>query len=331
MINKLYQEIINHLEKAETIAIYMHINPDGDCVGSSLAMNRFLSKLGKTVHSFSANIPNAVPKKLQFLPFSSDINKFTALKKYDVSLGVDVGDAGRLGDTLYKQYLKGQTKIVIDHHEDYVDFADITLREDDAASTTQILYKLLAYWNKELIDEDIATSLYTGLITDSGGFSFANTSPETHQVASELLSYGLDNAEINRKVMKDVEYNVFQLRNRVLSSAQFYNDGKIGIISYNKGDFEKTNTTENDTEGTINIVLNIESVEIAISIAEIEDKKYKISFRTKHKVSAGACAKCFGGGGHFHAAGCRGYGYFEDVYNKILKVSKEMLDYYDVD
>jgi phosphoesterase RecJ-like protein len=331
MINKLYQDIIDNLEKATTVAVYMHINPDGDCVGSSLAMYRFLSKMGKTVHCFSANYPEPVPKKLQFLPFSADINKYPALKKYDISLGVDVGDAGRLGDTLYKQYLKGQTKIVIDHHEDNEDFADITLREDDAASTTQILYKLLAYWKKDIIDQDIATCLYTGIITDSGGFSFASTSCETHQIACELLKFDLDNAEINRKVMKDVEFNVFQLRNRVLANAKFYNDGKIGIISYNKADFEKTNTTENDTEGTINIVLNIHTVEIAVSIAEIDDKKYKISFRTKHNVSAGACAKCFGGGGHFHAAGCRGYGYFEDVYNKVLKVSQEMLDYYDVD
>lgn len=328
-MDKVYQEIINHLEKAQTIAIYMHINPDGDCVGSSLALYGFLKKLGKTVHCFSPNSPDPVPKKLQFLPLSNEMNMYPSLKKYDVSVGLDVGDAGRLGDELYKQFLRGQIKIVVDHHEDNEDFADLTLREDKSASTTQILYKLLSKWNNAIIDKDIATALYTGIVTDSGGFSFGNTSSETHLIASKLLEYGIDNAEINRQVMKNIEYNVFQLRNRVLSKAEFYKDGKIGIIVTRLEDFEKTNTTENDTEGTINIILNVETIEIAISIAEVEDKKYKISFRTKYNVSAGACAKAFGGGGHFHAAGCRAYGYFEDVHEKVLAVAIEMLENYD--
>lgn len=328
MTNNVYQEIIDHLEKAKTIAIYMHTNPDGDCIGSSLALYIFLKKLDKTVHCFSANKLNPVPKKLLFLPSSEEINKYAPLKKYDVSIGLDVGDAGRIGEELYRKFVKGEKRIVVDHHMENEDFADITLREDEAASTTQILYKLLKHWNQSNIDIDIATALYVGIVTDSGGFSFSNTSPETHQVACELLGYGIDNADINRRVMKDVEYDVFQLRKRVLAKAEFFNDEKIGLIVYKKEDFEKTNTTENDTEGTINIILDVETVEIAISMAEVDTQKYKISFRTKRKVSAAACAKSFGGGGHFHAAGCRGYGYFEDVYEKVLTVAKEMLDYY---
>lgn len=323
-----YQEIIDNLSMAGTIAVYMHINPDGDSVGSSLAMYRFLTKLGKTVHCFSANTPFAVPKKLQFLPFSEEMNKNLPLKKYDVSLGLDVGDAGRLGDELFKQFLRGQTKIVIDHHEDNEDFADITLREYKSASTTQILYKLLKLWSISNIDKDIATLLYAGIVTDSGGFSFSNTSTETHNVAGELLTYEIDSADINRRLMKDIEKNVFMLRNKVLAKSEFHSDDKIGIITFTKEDFLSTGTTEADTEGSINIILNVDSIEIAISIAEVDIKKYKISFRTKHNVSAGACAKAFGGGGHFHAAGCRAYGFFEDVHGKVLSVAKEMLSYY---
>ncbi len=328
MTKNAYREIISHLKMAETVAVYMHLNPDGDCLGSSLAMHAFLTKMGKTVHCFSANTPDPVPKKLRFLPFSSEINKYPALKKYDVSLGLDVGDAGRLGDELYKQYLRGKIKIVIDHHAESEDFADITLKESTAASTTQIIYKLFKEWDAEAIDKDIATALYVGLVTDSGGFSFSNTTPETHHMAAELLKFGIDNAEISRRVLKDMEFNVFQLRTRVLSRAEFHADGKIGIITYKRDDFAKTGTTETDTEGTINIILNIDTIEIAVSIAETEDKKYKISFRTKHNVSAAACAKAFGGGGHFHAAGCRAYGHYEDVRDKVLAVTQEMLKHY---
>jgi phosphoesterase RecJ-like protein len=328
-MNKNYQEIIDILANAETIAIYMHINPDGDCIGSSLAMYRYLSLLGKTVHCFSANTENPVPKKLRFMPFSEEINKFTALQSYDVSLGLDVGDAGRLGDNLFKQFLRGKIKIVIDHHEESQNFANINLREINSASTTQILYKILEQWDKNSIDKDIASLLYTGIVTDSGSFSFSNTTKETHIVAGELLTYDIDNSEITRKVMSDVEFNVFQLRNRVMSKAEFFNDNQIGLIIFRKEDFEQTNTNEDHTEGAINILLNVSTVELAIAMSEVDDKKYKISFRSKHDVSASACAKCFGGGGHFHAAGCRAYGHYEDVYNKVLTVAKEMLSYGD--
>lgn len=327
MINS-YQEIINILDNAKTIALYMHINPDGDCIGSSLSLLRFLEKKEKTVHAFSSS-SSSVPLKLQFLPFSDRMNKYPPLKTYDISVGLDLGDSGRLGEELYKQFMRAEKRIVIDHHEDYNNFAEITLREEKSASTTQILYKIFKQWDKKNIDSDIATLLYTGIVTDTGGFSFSNTTSETHKIASELLQYGIDNADISRRTIKDIDLNVFLLRNKVYTKAEFYNDGKIGIINFRQEDFDSTGCTEDDTEGAINGILNVNTIEIAISIAEIGDKKYKISFRTKYNVSAGACAKTFGGGGHFHAAGCRAYGYYEDVHDKVLSVAREMLAYAD--
>lgn len=326
-MTKIYNDILNEIKKAQSIALFMHINPDGDCIGSTLAMYLYLSKMGKRVHCFSADAAKPVPTKLCFLP---SIDAFNAGKdeKYDLGIGLDVGDAGRIGDELFKVFVKCQAKIVIDHHSEYSDFANIVLREADSASTSQIIYKLMAVNDESIIDKDIATLLYVGLVTDSGGFTFASTSAETMYVGSKLLEKGVDNADICRRVMKDIDINVYRLKNLVFSRTKFYENNQIGIIVFRQEDFIETQTTESDTDGLINGVLNVTQVELVVSISEIGDKKYKISFRSKHdKVSAAACAKCFGGGGHFNAAGCRAYGYFEDVYNKILEVTKEMLSY----
>ncbi len=325
-----YTKAINMMKEANTIAIFMHINPDGDCIGSSLALYRFLSKQNKIVHCFvNANEKSdkaLIPEKLSFLPFTEVINK-EKLKSYDLSIGVDVADGKRIGDGAFKTFLTGKNSIVFDHHEGFVDFAKYTVREIDAASTTQILYKMLCEYDKEAIDKDIATLLYAGIVTDSGCFSFSSTSRETHIIAAELFEYGIDYGDINYRLMKDISSDVFNLKLRILSKAKFFEDGQIAVIIFRENDFLETNTQENNTDGMINSILDISTVEIAISIAETADKQYKVSFRTKEKVNAAACAKIFGGGGHAHAAGCRVYGYFEDVLEKIISASKEMLSY----
>lgn len=323
-----YSELIDLFVKANDIAVFMHVNPDGDCVCSALALTLFLRKKGKNVSVFAPCLDSSsLPAKLAFLPGFAEINAIPPAVKYDLCAGVDLGDEGRLGDACFRLFLKGKTSAVIDHHSEYKNFARMTVREDDAASTTQILYKILADYDKSTIDADIALLLYTGLLTDSGGFTFSNTSPETHTVAAELLRYAFDAAEINRIVMKDIPLNVFRLKNRVLSRVELCEDGKLALINFTKEDFTATETTEKDTDGIINNVINIIGVELAVSVSEIGDKSYKVSFRSKHGVDASACAKCFGGGGHFHAAGCRVYGYYEDVHTKLLDAAREMLDY----
>ena len=181
-------------------------------------------------------------------------------------------------------------------------------------------------YNESLIDSEIAMLLYAGMVTDSGCFSFENTNSETHCIASELMKYDFKAHEISEKLMNSISLEVFNLKNKVLSNAKFYENGRLAIMVYRKEDFIETGTFDKDTDGIINALKNVNSVDLAISIAEVGDKAYKVSFRSKNSVNAASCARCFGGGGHYRAAGCRLYGYFEDVYNKILTVAKEMLD-----
>lgn len=318
----MYNKIINAIKKSNDIALFIHINPDGDAIGSSLAMYTFLKKKGKQVHCFS---PGNINNKFMFLS-NVDAYNIGQLQNYELAIALDCGDAGRMSEENFKVFKKAKTKIVIDHHQSHQKFSPLTLCEAKASSTTQIVYKLLKKYDEKNIDKSIALQLYTGMVTDSGSFSYSSTSPETHIVASELLKYNIDAGYVSRKVMKDIPYNLFNLKNRVLSKTKLYNENKVAVIFFNNEDFKSTDTTESDTEGMINNILDIDTVEIAMSISEIKDKAYKVSLRTKDKVNAAKIASIFGGGGHVNAAGCRIYGYFEDIYNKLLSVASEMLN-----
>ena len=325
MMNNEYTKAINAIKNSETIAVLMHTSPDGDSVGSSLAIHAYLIKSGKVSHCFSEDTEKAVSDKLSILPFSSDYNK-EKLHNYDLAIVVDCGDISRLGKKDYKIFLSAKKTILLDHHLDNPRFCDINIIEVKAASTTQIIYKLLKEYNETKIDEDVANLLYAGLITDSGSFAFPSTSSETLHIAASLLEKGADNGFLSQKLLRDIELNVFKLKTKVMNESKFYDDYSIGIISISLDDFELTNTNSEHTEGLINDIINIESVKVAISVTEIKDKAYKVSFRSKNGISAEACAKCFGGGGHKYAAGCRIYGYYDDVIEKILVAVRDIIN-----
>ena len=326
MDNK-YGKLIAKIKKAQNIAIFMHINPDCDCIGSAISLYKFLQKDGKNVCFFSPDLStdNMIADRYKFLPGIEFMNKSTRIAYFDLSIGVDMSDATRLGDVAFRQFIRSSDSLVIDHHAAHKDFAKYTWREDNAASTTQILYKIMKEYNESLIDRDIATLLYAGLVADSGCFSFDCVTSESHLVAAELLKYGVDANVIAYRLIRETTINAFRLKNRVLEKTKFYENGRIAIVVFRLEDFQATDTNENDSEGVINSLQDVDSVDLAISIAEVADKKYKLSFRSKNNVNAAACAKCFGGGGHYRAAGCRLYGYYEDVYDKVLSMAKEMI------
>ncbi len=326
MTNSKYQEAISFMEKADSVAVFMHINPDPDCIGSALALALFLKKKGKKVSVFTPDTRTTtmVPEKVKFLPHIDMLNKCDR-KEFDLSIAVDLGETGRIGDLALPTFYKGEKSLVIDHHETYTDFADATVREECAGSAAQIIYKIMCDYDKTCIDKDIASLLYAGLVTDSGNFSYESTSTETFSVASELLGYGIDFSDITRRLTKDVDYNVYRLKTKVLSEAHFFADNRLVVIIFRQKDFMETGTKEKDTDGVINEAQNVTSVQLAISIAEVGTDRFKVSFRSKGEISARACAEAFGGGGHLNASGCRISGKFEDVFDKLVSVGKSKL------
>ena len=317
------EKFLTAIDKARTIALFSHVNPDGDTCGSALALYRALKTYGKQPYVFCDGVFN---DKLKYLDGLDDYNKHE-FSPCDLAIAVDCADDGRLG-AYDRAYYSCRYGIFVDHHISRGKRGDLNIVETDAAATAEVVFDLISAMDKrkKCMDDVIAKLLYCALVTDTGGFSFSSVTQKTLLTAASLIVYDFKANEIFNNFMKLVDYSVFNLRNRVLSATKLYDNGAIAGIFFKKEDFEATGTTEADTEGIINNILNISVVKIAFSITETKgDMQYKVSFRTVDGVDANEIAGIFGGGGHKNAAGCRVSGFFEDVKDKILKACRDCI------
>lgn len=318
MADDRYSLIIRMINRANDVAVYCHTNPDGDTLSSALALYTALKKQGKQV-SIYCDMP--VPDKYRVLTNSSEI-EFPHKGTHELAIAVDCAGIDRLGQCM-RSFLSSKAQIAIDHHKSFARFAEICLVDGEAAACAQIMYRLLK--QMKAIDGDIAGLLFAGIVTDSGCFAYSSVTEETHVIASELLSYGIGGSDIIYDVFRSTDLNKFRLKCRVLDKAKFFEDGKIAIISFTKNDFEATDTDTADTEGIISELIAIRDVQVAYALAEVGERSFKLSIRTKSAVDASEIAMTMGGGGHSAAAGCRINGYFEDVVEKIVKLAKDRL------
>lgn len=318
------EKAIEFIDKAKTIALICHANPDGDTICSALALAVSLEKLGKTAEVFC---DDNLPVKLSFLPFSNKVNTGT-LKKHDLAIAVDCSDAERF-NYVGKYFNKADARLVVDHHKTNAKFADYTLCDSNASATAELIYWILKKLEKQknisLFDQQIATLIFSGIVTDSGCFSFSNTTSETLMIASELKKFDFEADIVIYNLIKAKNVNQFRLKNKVLNNAKFFDDNQIGIITFFGNDFSETGTSSEDTEGVIIDLINVNSVKIAFSVAEVYDKYFRVSIRTKDNLDASQIASTFGGGGHVKAAGCRLSGYYEDIVEKLLKAARDFL------
>lgn len=325
----MYEHITKLLYSSESIALFMHINPDADCVGSSLAMYKYLTNLNKRVDVF-LEPGEELRDNLSILPNIEVINRYKPSTSYDLGIALDCASPTRIGKNMLKVLESScDIKISFDHHKSYSKFTDILILEPNSASTTQILYKFFKENNEKAIDLEVATCLYAGLVTDSGNFSYNSTNVETFKIASELISYGVDHSLIARVLYLETPYNAFNLSLRVLSKAIFKFNKKLALISFSKDDFDFTNTKLIDTDGIVNNLVNIKEVMLALSIVEIEKAEYKVGLRSKGDFDCSQIAEYFGGGGHKNASGCKIFAAKDDVINQLVSASKIYIDKYD--
>lgn len=296
MINRIIQAI----KDANCISVYGHINPDCDAISSMLTVARMCEKLGKKVDMY---VDSDVPGKYKYFKDIYKIKTQNDLKIHDLSIAVDCGDLNRLGE-MEKSFFLSKNTVAIDHHISHKEFAKLTYLDATACSTTSILYKIAKELN--LLDKELATYIFAGIVTDCGCFSFDSTTRETHIIAAELMDLGIDAAEIIHKLYYEKSIGRFKLKNNVLANAEFYHNDEIAVILFTSNEYKKTGTTSSDSEGIISNLMDISSVKIAFSISEIvKNKAYKVSIRTKDKFDAVQIAEKFEGGGHKRAAGCR--------------------------
>ena len=321
----MYEKIIELIKNNQTIVIISHSRPDADTIGSGLALYHFLKKMGKDVDYYCQD---SLSYSLGYLKGSEVITSKIKKIIYDLAIMVDCADDTRCGEAGTQLFYSAKKQIAIDHHEkerrDCYSSDIIALFDSKAAANCQIVYLLLKEMNKEFncMDEIIANCLYSGIVTDTGGLSFSNVSDKTLQIVYELKrDYNVDSAEIYRNFMSNKPLRVFKLKNLVLSKAEFYEDGKVGIIVFRQDDFKQVGALVSDTEGIINEVVNIIDVKIAAAITELEDlDTCKISLRSKPGYNVNRVASFhFGGGGHINAAGCQAKGGIEEVKERVIK------------
>ncbi len=300
------------LKEKDNILILTHANPDGDTLGCGYALCRALMKIGKICEVINAD---SIPKKYNYL--FDDIVEIKFKPEYVVA--VDVATINLLGG-LEEQY---KIDMCIDHHSTNTEYADYLLLEDVPAAC-QIMYEVVLALGVE-VDKNIANCLYTGLTTDTGCFRYDSTTAQTYRVAANLIEAGADNGKINRIMFETKTKTYARLERLAIESMRFYEHERVAVITVTQEMFQLTGSNMQETEGLAPLTRQIEGVEIGITITEKPDGSCKASIRTFESVNAAELAKCFGGGGHAQAAGCRFDCDVKEARRLLVEKSKEIL------
>ena len=310
----ILDDIKHEIEKAKNIVILTHENPDGDAIGSSLAMYQALKKFDKNADVI---IPE-YSKTFSFLPYINVLKGESNVEKYDLAIVLDCGDISRLNG-FSKYYENAKKTIQIDHHSINNMFCQINYVDPVSPATAQILIMLFDYLNIK-ITNDMAVCLMTGIITDTGGFKYANTNTDTFEYAARFLAQGINISKIYESVMDAVTISKFELSKRAMSRLELIENGRIAYTYITKKDIIQTRAQMGDYEGIVEQARSIEGVEVAVFIKEI-DKGCKVSLRVSNssKINVADICMVFGGGGHIKAAGCTMLAPIEATKEKVIK------------
>jgi len=302
-----------------SIIILTHENPDGDALGSGLALYLFLKKKGKEVYIGSKD---GVPHFLDFLPKTEEVIKLPDGRYYDVGIVVDSSGFYRAGAEV-----KVGTKIRIDHHIGGEFYGRYDYIDPKAPATAALVYEIIKAWDESAMDKEIATCIYTGLATDTGFFRYSNTDERTFELARELVYYGADPYYVYTMFSERESVNKMKLIAKVLDTLQLHEDGLVAGITIFKRFLEETGATYEDTEGLVNYPRSIEGVRVAYALIEKpEEGVWKVSLRAKGDVNVGKMAEKLGGGGHKYASGAKIQAKtYEEALEKLLSVIREEL------
>ena len=317
----MINNVIKLLNDAKNVSIYTHINTDCDAIGSSLALREVLLSMGKGVDVF---VNSDFPSNFDFYGDLSFINKKTCTEKYDLVVCLDCATEGRLGKYKFS-YRKGiKNTLSIDHHtfsnEKYCKINYIK----EASSTCEILFEIFSRMNV-FITENIAKMLLSGILTDTGRLTHSASS-KTFLTVSKLLRFGkFTIEEITTPLFNSMSINVFNLIKKAYQKIEFYADKKLALIMFSQEDYKETETKLDDIDAIPDMPLQINDVKFSIVASEDDKGYFRVSFRSKGDISAREVAESFGGGGHFNASGCKIFGSFDEIKQRLLDNTFEIL------
>ncbi|MEC0373066.1 bifunctional oligoribonuclease/PAP phosphatase NrnA [Paenibacillus chibensis] len=311
------------LLKHDDYLVVSHIQPDGDAVSSTVAVGWLLSCLGK---KFTLINEGPIPERMRFLLLSDQIVNMEQQplnRTFKHVICVDCADFGRVG--LTAQYFEEDALLLnIDHHPTNNGYGSSTLIRPEAAATAEILYDLIQSFGFKWTTA-IATAIYTGLLTDTGGFRYSNTSPKVMQIASELLGHGVNGPELSENLLESMSFPQMKVLVKALNTLEMTPDGKVCWVYVTPEHMAETGAVNEDLEGIVNYPRNIHGVEVGILFKVINDNAVKVSLRSAGKVDVAALAQSFGGGGHVRAAGCRVEGSLESIIQQVVERVKSQL------
>lgn len=315
-------DIINKIKIFKRIAITFHTSPDGDSLGSALALFIGLRKLKKEVYIISKEV---IPQTFSFLPCSNEINGETSkpLEDTECVIVLDCGNFKRVNANLNMQNNRKYELINIDHHLSNDLYGDLNFIDTKSSAVGEIVNEMLKLLDVKL-DKEISTCLYTSLITDTGSFRHSSTTAVTHYIAGELISTGIDFSNIHRKIFDNKKFEKIKFCGEVINTMTVELDGKVCFMYIPKSMIEKYKLLTSDTSDVITFGDSIDTVEVTILIKEF-DNGVKVSLRSKSLVNVSRIAEVFKGGGHIRASGFYAEANFDNTKVKLIEILEKEL------
>lgn len=314
----MLSQVIELIEQKSFFMITSHIRPDGDGLGSGLALYWILRRLGKDVNVL---LKDRVPPGYYVLPGADEVLvQPDVAENYDAAFVIECSDVERPG----LPSLKDQFVVNIDHHSTTIPFGDVNWIDSTAAAVGEMIYNLSKALGVE-VTKEIAECLYTALLTDTGSFHFSNTTERTLKIASELVRRGVEPARISQALYYSYPFSRIKLLGLVLSKIERDESGRVAWVTMDRETMEEAGASEEDSDGIVNHALSIDEVEAVAFFKEFTEGVYRVSLRSKGKCNVARVAEQFGGGGHRNAAGCRIEDDFEGVRRRVIEGLQQAL------
>ncbi|MFQ5581754.1 MAG: bifunctional oligoribonuclease/PAP phosphatase NrnA [Mariprofundaceae bacterium] len=317
-----WKPVIGALEHADCIVLMTHCNPDGDGIGSQLALYHALKSAGRPVFMHNRD---AVPRIYRFLEGSEKVSQgecFTGGRP-DLIVSLDCGARSRLG--MPEDFFAGATLINIDHHASNAGFGDINIVDGRYCATGAMIFDLICTMDKGL-GKAAASAIYTAVLTDTSSFRLANVTPDVHRLTAQLLEAGAEPWPINKGVYESNSLAGMKLLTACLATLELDHGGRSAWLNVDQEMYERTHADVEDTEGFIDYGRRIQGVEIAVFIRpDSEAGTWRVTFRSKNGADVSKLAQEFGGGGHVHAAGCMMQGSISEVREQVRQAVGQIL------
>lgn len=319
MLKNDVKEIFNLINTSDKICIAGHKAPDGDCIGSVMALYNFLKPLNKSI---TVMMDGIIPYNYKAFTDESVILKNYNNEEYDLLFVLDTSDRKRLGK--FEDVLNNSKKtVVIDHHKTNEGFGDINIIDTEMSSTGELLYDVLKASDLD-ISIEAAVLIYVAVLTDTGKFSYTNTTSHTHRKAAELIDLGVNVSEIDNIVYNSKPSNIVKAFIDCVSGIELYYDNKLGITAITKSILDKNNAEMADVDGVVEYIREIKEVEVSCVLKE-NDEGTKVSLRSKNDIDVSAVSVKYKGGGHAKAAG---FDLNENVENARRIIIEEFKEYF---